>query len=426
MKQFWLHPNRTIITAVILLTLFTQPLSWASPLPIMAAYQPTDTASSGTADGASRENLLSWMAQVQMPTLFGTSEDTFQVDGQSFYRITVPQNAEELYPETFTIYPGQRQDTVGTIKQQLRDALGENRFISYSQLRPEVADLLDEQFAVLIETVYLFCDIDREIYLDDYTQFLLLQLPHLSEDMRADIYTIYKYLLIARGLEGSIHRDGHAEGLYYYAQTDPDWASEPFPNANSTAEQNDTIQDRSCGVMAFNMVAATYLHHEIDPLALANFVVENGYRVEAHGVEDTFFYAAAEYYGVPSPTIYYAADGIDWDYIISKISNDRTMVIVHEYTGPFTSRQHYMVLEGYEIIDGVGYFLVADPYELRSRYSRWDQLLDPNTGNDGLIYATPEVIRDTCSAVSLFDADKTAWDLSTRAQRTESIWEVTP
>ena len=386
----------------------------------------TDQSTNISTSEVSNQTMLSWMTQVNLPRLFGESSNTFQVEDQTFYRLTVPYAAEELYPVSFTVYPGQWQNVVGTVKHQLRNELGENRFISYSQLRPEVETLLDDQLAALIETVYLFYGLDREVCLDDFTQYLLERLPHLSEAMQEDIYTVYKHLLITRGLEGSIHRDGHAEGLYYYAQTDPDWASEPFPNKNSDTEWDDTIQDRSCGVMAFNMVAATYLHHEIDPLALANYAVENGYRVEAHGVEDTFFYAAAEYYGVPSPTIYYASDGIDWDYIISKITNDRAMVIVHEYTGPFTSRQHYMVLQGYEVIDGVGYFLVADPYELRSRYSRWDQLLDPNTGNDGLIYATPEVIRDTCSAVSLFDADKTAWDLSVHAQRAEAICEVTP
>lgn len=407
-----------IVTFSVLLTLL---LSQHSLLRISATNQPTEHITSEV----SKETLLSWMTQVNMPRLFGSDSDTFQVEDQSFYCVTLPHRMEELFPATFTVYPGQWQETVGTVKHQLRDNLGQNRFISYSQMRPEVETLLDDQLATLIETVYRFCGIDREVRLDDFSQFLLERLPHLSEEMQEDIYTVYKQLLISRGLEGSIHRNGHAEGLYYYAQTDPDWAAEPFPNVNSDTERNDTIQDRSCGIMAFNMVAATYLHHEIDPLTLANYAVENGYRVEAHGVEDTFFYAAAEFYGIPSPTVYYARDGIDWDYIISKLTNDRAMVIVHEYTGPFTSRQHYMVLEGYEVIDGVGYFLVADPYELRSRYSRWDQLLDPETGNDGLIYATPEVIRDTCSAVSLFDADKTAWELSTHAQHTESICEVT-
>lgn len=385
----------------------------------------SDAASPEVSEPLSREDLLGLIAQIDLPVLFGENSGTFQVDGCAFHSIGVPEAVEQLYGEaSFAVYPLEWDDTVAELKQHLRDTFGENYFVSYSQMRPEVLGCLDEQLAVLIETVYLFTDTDQEVRLDDYSQYLLTHLANLSEGMQADIYTVYKYLLISRGLEGSLSRSGYAEGLYYYAQTDADWASYPFPNYDSATEYDDTMQDRSCGIMAFNMVAATYLHHEVDPTVLADYAVENGYRVEAHGVQDTFFHVAADYYGVPDPVIYYADDGIDWDYIISKIVDDNAMVIVHEYTGPFTSRQHYMVLEGYEVINGTGYFLVADPYVLRSRYSRWDQLLDPGRGNDGLIYATPEVIADTCSAVSLFDADKNAWNMTAQADGAENLLTV--
>lgn len=389
--------------------------------------QDQEVVASSDDSSQSKDNLLGLIAQIDMPELFGNSSDTFQVDGYTFYSVKVPEALEQLYGEpTFTVYPMEWADVVTEVKQTLQDSFGENYFISYTQMRPEVIGCLDEQFAVLIETVYLFTGTEREIRLDDYTQYLLTHLTNLSEEMTSDIYTVYKHLLITRGLEGSLSRSGYAEGLYYYAQTDPDWADYPFPNENSDTEYDDTMQDRSCGVMSFNMVAATYLHHEIAPTVLADYAVENGYRVEAHGVEDTFFHVAAEYYGIPDPAIYYAEDGIDWDYIISKITEDNAMVIVHEYTGPFTSRQHYMVLEGYEVIDGTGYFLVADPYVLRSRYSGWDQLLDPNRGNDGLIYATPEIIAETCSAATVFDADKTAWDMTAQAAASENLLVVEP
>ena len=56
--------------------------------------------------------------------------------------------------------------------------------------------------------------------------------------------------------------------------------------------------------------------------------------------------------------------------------------------GAFTSQEHYMVLADYEVIDGVGYFLVADPYIMPERYSSRDQLKDVPGDNEGLIYAT--------------------------------------
>lgn len=375
-----------------------------------------------TAARAPREQMLGLISQLAMPRLFGEDAGTFSIDGYSFYSLEVPEAMEELYGSTGTaVYPMEWSDAVADMKQYLWDTFGVNHFVSHTQIRSEVVGCLDEQFAVLIETMYLFTGTEREICLDDYSTYLLTHMEDLSEEMRADIYTVYKHLLIDRGLEGSLSRSGYAEGLYYYAQTDPDWADYPFPNRNSDAEYNDTMQNRSCGIMSFSMVAATYLHHEIDPTELSDYAIEQGYRVEAHGVQDTFFHVAAEYYGIPDPTIIYAEDGIDWDEIIRKITEENAIVIVHEYTGPFTSRQHYMVLEGYEVINGTGYFLVADPYVLRSRYSGWDRLLDPNRGNDGLIYATPGIIADTCSAVTVFDRDKTAWDMAARATEAESI-----
>ena len=65
-----------------------------------------------------------------------------------------------------------------------------------------------------------------------------------------------------------------------------------------------------------------------------------------------------------------------------------------------------MVLADYEEIDGTGYFLVADPYELPSRYSSRDQLKETDLEHDGLIYATKEVLYRDCKSVILFEKDR--------------------
>lgn len=383
--------------------------------------------SSGAESSMDRESLIELVSQLNTPVLFGEAETTFQIDGYTFHKIDVLRLVAELYGDTgHAVFPLEWDERVSALKEYLRDTFGENYYVSYTQLRPEVIGCLDEQFSVLIETIYLFTDTQRDIVLDDYTEYLVTHLIDLSEEMRGDIYRVYKHLLISRGLEGNLNRDGRAEGLYFYAQTDSDWAAYPFPNSASSTEYNDTVMNRSCGVMSFNMVAAAYLHHEVDPLELVDYVLDNGYRIEASGVDDMFFHTAAEYYGISDPTIYYAADGINWDFIVSKVRDENRLAIVHEYTGPFTSRQHYMVLEGYEEIDGIGYFLVADPYVLKSRYSRTDQMQDARTNNDGILYATPEVIADTCSAVSLFDADKTDWDMTAQAANAEQMPSTAP
>lgn len=370
---------------------------------------------------ASTDRVLELVRQLQTPVIFTQNDETFTVDGVEFYQIRVPEAVYDAYDtDAYAVWPGESASVVGEVKEALRDAFGQNYFIGYSQLRDEVEDTFDDLMVVLVETVYQFCGIEQEACLDPLTVYLLESLENLSSEMTADIYTVYKYNLISQGIDGTVSRDGTADGLYYYAQTDEDWADYPFPNYASSSEADDTIQDRACGVMSLNMVVAMYLHHEVDPTVLTDYAVDNGYRIEASGVDNTFMAVGAAYYGVPEPTIYYAGD-IDWDMIQEKVANENCLAIAHEYTGNFTSRQHYIVLSDYTTIDGTGYFLVADPYVLRSRYSAWDQLLDPGTGNDGLIYATTDIIDVTCSAVILFDADKTAWDVVCTAAGSESI-----
>ncbi|MBQ5749511.1 MAG: hypothetical protein IIV87_05070, partial [Oscillospiraceae bacterium] len=76
---------------------------------------------------------------------------------------------------------------------------------------------------------------------------------------------------------------------------------------------------------------------------------------------------------------------------------------------------HYMVLQDYVELDGVGYFLVADPYIQQSRYRDWDQLRKVEGDNEGLIYATPYVLQRDCKSIILFEQDKTEFPMPTRS-----------
>lgn len=80
-----------------------------------------------------------------------------------------------------------------------------------------------------------------------------------------------------------------------------------------------------------------------------------------------------------------------------------------------------MVLCGYTSIDGKGYFLVADPYVLQSRYKDWDQLRTTDTGNDGLIYATPEVLYRDMKSIILFEQDRNSFPLYCHTKTWEAL-----
>ncbi len=371
---------------------------------------------------ADSQQLLSLLSQVTTEPLFSGEQAALTVDGVDFYGIQVPELLLSAYPGTDGALPGERSEAVQAAKEALQEAV-DHQFVSHTQLRPEVIDLFDSHLETLVQTLYDFCQLDRTPRMDALTSYLLNLLPELPAAMQADIYTVYKARLIDAGLDGSLLRSGESLPFYYYAQTDPDWASYPFPNANSSSEQNDTMQNRSCGVMSVSMVISQYLHEEIDPLWLADYVVDNGYRVTAHGVLDEFMPVAAGLYGLPAPEIYYQepADGqeaIDWDYVRTMIAEENAMVIVHMYRGNYTSAQHYMVLEDYMTRDGIDYYLIADPYQLRSRYSEWgtSAMADAGLNDEGLILSTPELVAETCSAVIVFPQDKTDWTVTRQSE----------
>ncbi len=338
---------------------------------------------------------------------------TVQIDGQAFYPILLSQQLLDSLDSGEGTLPGERSEAVSQIKSLLADG-GELEFVSHSQSRPEVLDLFDSHLETLVATLYDFCGISQEPVLDELTRYLLEALPTLPETMRQDVYAVYKSRMIAAGIDGTLLRDGESLGLYYMAQTDPDWAQYPFPNPESPNEVDDTAIDRSCGVMSMNMVASSYLHRELDPTWLIDYVLDNGYRITASGVDDTFMAVAAQLFGLEEPELYYR-DQVDWDYIREQVA-DGAMAIVHETPGSanFTPAQHYMVLADYAELDGTGYFLVSDPYQSRARYWQWGTAAmgDPGLGEEGVIYATPALMAESASAVILFQGDRDAWPLA--------------
>lgn len=370
------------------------------------------------ADGQ-EENLLPILEQAEIEPIFAGSSSTINLEGTNFYPIHVPELLRTAYASQDGIQPGERDEQVQQIKTLLAEK-GAVEFVAHSQLRTEVADLFDSHLQVLVETLYDFCGLDQEASLDPLTLYLLEQLPELPQEMQQDVYQVYKARMIQAGIDGILLRNGESLGLYYMAQTDPDWASLPFTNLDNPREADDTMYDRACGVMSMTMVASAYLHQEVDPLPWIDYVVENGYRVSVAGVDERFFQTVADFYDLPEPEISYQTpqegqSEIDWDRVCTVLQENNGLAIVHMYPGGgFTAIQHYMVLADYQVIDGVGYFLVEDPFQSRSRYDAWgtDAMLDPGLGEEGITWVTPEEIANTCYAVTLFPEDYTVWDVN--------------
>ena len=374
--------------------------------------------------GAADTGVEPLLRQVSLTHVFGS--ETFTLDEVEFKRIIVPAYVLEVYDtDDYAIHPGERDEKVRELKRYLysNENFPTNEFVTYSQadiLRDMVADYFDDHLALLIEVLYQFCGLeDREPCIDPLTVYLFHQLEDLDKDMRNDIEVVYKYRMIQEDTVGTISRSGEPDGMYYYAQTDPDWADDPFEFEGNGA----TIRDRGCGTACMSMVFSTYHMVEINPHRAATYAQDGNWQV-SYGLPNEFFLGIAEQYAglewerygtyLYQPQIIKKAD-VDMDTLADQIGNQGYMAIIHVVAGAFTSQEHYMVLADYEVIDGVGYFLVADPYIMPERYSSRDQLKDVPGDNEGLIYATSSLLYRDMKSIILFAQDREAFPLGCKS-----------
>lgn len=374
--------------------------------------------------GAADTGVEPLLRQVSLTHVFGS--ETFTLDEVEFKRIIVPAYVLEVYDtDDYAIHPGERDEKVRELKRYLysNENFPTNEFVTYSQAdtkRDMVADYFDDHLALLIEVLYQFCGLeDREPCIDPLTVYLFHQLEDLDKDMRNDIEVVYKYRMIQEDTVGTISRSGEPDGMYYYAQTDPDWADDPFEFEGNGA----TLRDRGCGTACMSMVFSTYHMVEINPHNAATYAQNGNWQV-SYGLPNEFFLGiAAAYYDLEGdrygtylyqPQIIQKAD-VDMDTLADQIGNQGYMAIIHVVAGAFTSQEHYMVLADYEVIDGAGYFLVADPYIMPERYSSRDQLKDVPGDNEGLIYATSSLLYRDMKSIILFAQDREAFPLGCKS-----------
>lgn len=386
------------------------------------------------------------LSGVRVPRVLGTG--TFSYGGQEFHRLLVPRYVLEQFANSdYSVVPGQCDDRVTEVKRFLlsNDHFPYNEYVTYTQVRPPYATgeerewietYFDDHLAVFLQTVYRFCGLeDKEPVIDELTCYLLESLPNVSRNMSWDIESAYKYELIQQGKQGTVGRDGTTDNLYYFAQTDPDWGGEEFQffkiASNPTYPNGVTIKDRGCGCACASMVFSTYHMVEITPRITAGYADAGNWHV-SYGLPNEYFEGIAQFYRdfekdrygttLQLPEIL-EKDEFTIDELKTWLGSDKYMAIIHVGPGAFTSQEHYMVLEDYREVDGTGYILVADPYMQSSRYRDTDQLRKVDgSGNDGLIYATPELLYRDCMAIVLFRQNRENFPLSCKTSAPEAGW----
>ena len=288
------------------------------------------------------------LEQIHLPQVLGSG--TFTWEDVSFHRVTIPRYVLERYEtSSYEILPGQSDERVKKIKQALysNDTYPDNEFVTYTQMRAGelVETYFDDHLATLLETIYRFCGLPEKMAcIDELTEYLLSYLPELSPDMRHDIEASYKYALTKKGTYGTVARSGQLDKLYYFAQTDPDWAGEIFEFEGNGA----TLKDRGCGCACAAMVFSTYHKVEITPRWMRTYALQDNYPV-SYGLPNEYFEGIARYYEnleyarygtkLNAPTIYKKKD-VNMDTLADQIANQGYMAIIHVVKGAFTSHEH--------------------------------------------------------------------------------------
>ncbi len=124
----------------------------------------------------------------------------------------------------------------------------------------------------------------------------------------------------------------------YYSQGDSRWGSMMYSNHN---DRGQTIANSGCGPTCMAMILATLIKASIQPPALCNFALINGYRTANNGTSWGFFPAAAKEYGLA------CKQTSSTDEVV-KALKDGKIAIASMGKGYFTKGGHYIVLHGVE------------------------------------------------------------------------------
>lgn len=127
-----------------------------------------------------------------------------------------------------------------------------------------------------------------------------------------------------------------------------------YKNAYCTGSST-TIASSGCGPTAMAIVVSSLLGEKHDPVELAKFSCDNGYRIPSQGTSWGFFAAAGKKYGLTVQQV--GNDKKGQDEVLAALNTGKKLVIASTFKKPFTSGGHYIVLTSHKD----GNVFVQDP-----------------------------------------------------------------
>ena len=160
-----------------------------------------------------------------------------------------------------------------------------------------------------------------------------------------------------------------------FAQFDADWADYYYGDGENEDPGSNVFTTSACGVFSTMNAIYAVTGMYANPYDLAEYAVEENYRVMDNGTDSGFFKAAAEKFGDKYGFSYNGSSG-DIEYLKKKVSSDNVVAITHV-------PGHYVAIASYN--KKKDKFLLLDPYHLDKRstnaYGDWISITDLEDGN---------------------------------------------
>ena len=154
---------------------------------------------------------------------------------------------------------------------------------------------------------------------------------------------------------GIVFADGQAS-VSYYSQLDSRWKDVVYGDG--------TIGRSGCGPTSLAMVVSGLLGEDIDPVTVATWAYENGYKAVGNGSYHSLIPDGAAHFGLTCE----GATAAEAQKVIDALAAGKPVIAIMS-AGHFTKGGHFIVLRG---VTAEGKILVADPASTTRSAQEWD------------------------------------------------------
>ncbi len=177
--------------------------------------------------------------------------------------------------------------------------------------------------------------------------------------MKKRLFSLFTTLIMICSFVGIVPKmEVEAKSITVYSQTDSRWGSHYYGYSNTACTQRATINSGGCGILSY-VNAVYYLNGSfIEPTTLADWSVNNGYRVNGVGTAYGLYSAFANAYGEKYSIAY---NGSSTSYTTLKNHLENGEVAIGSAPG------HLMAIVDYD--SSTGKFLILDSYRSSDRYT---------------------------------------------------------